>query len=129
MKTIKCYELKNVRGYRECREVDVPEHEIPDRILIPKIDIGSLYRNFSPELVAGIVEDNILNTFDTSKGEIFLVCLLKSHPTLQQNFTRLCWKWFKKMAENIFIDARNEASKKMGEKVMEATKDITLPFI
>ncbi|RLB01240.1 MAG: hypothetical protein DRG83_10455, partial [Deltaproteobacteria bacterium] len=32
------------------------------------------------------------------------------HPTLQQNFTRVCVDWFKELSEKKYYDLRNEAS-------------------
>lgn len=53
------------------------------------------------------------------------------HPTLQQNFTRLCVAWLRTCGtkdENCFDD-RNIASHKLGKKLLPILDDVILPFI
>ncbi len=52
------------------------------------------------------------------------------HPTIQQNFTKLCVAWFLRMAEDSFrYDKRNEASVKLARKLYNILKESYLPMI
>lgn len=56
--------------------------------------------------------------------------MANEHPTLQQNFMRLCRKFIVKMSQKTYYDGRNESSVKMAKKMVEAIKDDScLPFI
>lgn len=56
--------------------------------------------------------------------------MANNHPTLQQNFMRMCRKFIEKMAEKTYFDARNENSVKMAKKMVSAIEnDTCLPFI
>lgn len=55
--------------------------------------------------------------------------LSNEHPTLQQNFMRLCRKFIKKMAEKKYYDGRNESSVKLAKKISEVIDDEALPFV
>lgn len=52
----------------------------------------------------------------------FVETMGKDHPTLQQSFTQLCLEWIKFLAERDerYFDGRNEASKKLCDKIKGA---------
>lgn len=49
------------------------------------------------------------------------------HRTLQQNFTRLCVEWLRKLAETENFDERNEASIRFAKSIED--KLTALPYI
>ena len=57
--------------------------------------------------------------------------LRREHPTLQQNFTRLCVAWLERCAEDgeDTFDLRNQATHEIAKKAMAAIKNEPLPFI
>jgi hemerythrin superfamily protein len=56
--------------------------------------------------------------------------LANDHPTLQQNFMRLCRKFISRMARKTYYDDRNKDSVTMAKKMMEAVGETAcLPFV
>jgi len=54
--------------------------------------------------------------------EFFVTAMSREHRTLQQNFTRLCLRWFEvlaEMKENNYYDLRNEASCELAEAIIQ----------
>lgn len=47
----------------------------------------------------------------------------KTHPTLQQNFMRLCVGFIVRMSQKPFYDDRNKVSVELAKKMVEAIKD------
>lgn len=72
---------------------------------------------------------NMVNDFGFEDDEL-AEKMANEHPTLQQNFMRLCRKFIVKMSQKTYYDDRNESSVKMAKKMVEAIKeDSSLPFI
>ena len=56
--------------------------------------------------------------------------MANNHPTLQQNFMRMCIKFIRKMAEKKYCDGRNEASVNLAKRIVEAIDgNDALPFV
>ena len=53
--------------------------------------------------------------------------MANNHPTLQQNFMRLCTLFIKEMSKKTYYDGRNEKSVLMAKKMAELIE--TLPFV
>ena len=52
------------------------------------------------------------------------------HPTLQQNFTRFCIQWLKRLAEDGFsFDDRNKASVEFARSIRHQLEKAYLPYI
>ena len=52
------------------------------------------------------------------------------HPTLQQNFTRFCIQWLKRLAEDGFsFDDRNKASVEFARSIKDKLEKAYLPYI
>ena len=51
------------------------------------------------------------------------------HPTLQQNFTRVCVDWFKELSEKKYYDLRNEASVLLAKKLRKELDNSYLPHV
>lgn len=51
------------------------------------------------------------------------------HPTLQQNFTKLCVAWLKHLSNKEHYDLRNEASVKFAKSIKEELEKVGLPTI
>ena len=75
------------------------------------------------------VIDTMIN--DTCFDEKFIAeQLANNHPTLQQNFMRLCMRFIEKMGEKTYFDGRNEASVKTAKQIVEALGGTTyLPLV
>lgn len=73
---------------------------------------------------------DVLNNFGFNP-ELFCEEMAKDHRTLQQNFTRLCFAWIKKCAEEDYRhDERNRASHvKCKEIVDTMSKDPAWDFL
>lgn len=71
-----------------------------------------------------------INSFTFSNKE-FCEVMAREHRTIQQNFTRLCFKWIETCAKMELFDDRNEASVMSCRKLQEVIEkeDIGLPFI
>ena len=61
-------------------------------------------------------------------SKTFAKTICEGHRTLQQSTMRLFMEVIREMANNSYDD-RNEASVEMAKKIIEATKDCSLPFI
>lgn len=69
---------------------------------------------------------------DCSLDEAYIAKkLANEHPTLQQNFMRICRNFIKMMAEKTYYDGRNEASVEMAKKIVEnwEENEPSLPFV
>lgn len=57
--------------------------------------------------------------------------MLSEHPTLQQNFTRLCVAWLEALAKVEYCDLRNEASVELAKLFVETIppEKRALPYI
>ena len=66
--------------------------------------------------------DKMVNTFDLEALELAGQQLSTTHPTLQQNFMRLCLAFLKGMANQKYADPRNEASVEVAKAAWEAIK-------
>jgi len=51
------------------------------------------------------------------------------HPTLQQNFTRVCVDWFKELSEKKYYDLRNEASVLLAKRLRKELDNTYLPHV
>lgn len=51
------------------------------------------------------------------------------HPTLQQNFTKLCCAWLRHLATTEYYDDRNIASVKFAKSIKEQLWKVVLPTI
>ena len=51
------------------------------------------------------------------------------HPTLQQNFTKLCCAWLKYLATTEYYDDRNIASVKFAQSIKDELQNAALPMI
>lgn len=73
--------------------------------------------------------DRLIN--DCSLDEEYVAMKLsQTHPTLQQNFMRICREFIKKMAEKTYFDGRNESSVNLAKRLNEVMEsDASLPFI
>lgn len=71
----------------------------------------------------------MINDCAFNEGEL-AEAMVNNHPTLQQNFMRLCMKFIEGMSKKTHWDARNEKSVKMAKKMVSAIEnDTCLPFI
>ena len=72
----------------------------------------------------------MINDCGFREGEL-AEAMVKNHPTLQQNFMRLCVKFIEGMSKKTYWDARNEKSVKLAKAMLsEVGEDGTgLPFI
>lgn len=59
-----------------------------------------------------------VNSFSTDYKD-FAEHMSCEHPTLQQNFTKLCIAWLKKLAETKHYDLRNEGSVKFAHSIQD----------
>ena len=56
--------------------------------------------------------------------------MANEHPTLQQSFARMCFKFIKTMADKEYYDLRNEATVLTCKKIVDTFKDdMHLPLI
>lgn len=51
------------------------------------------------------------------------------HPTIQQNFTKLCCAWLRYLATTEYYDARNIASVKFAKSIKDELWHVVLPTI
>lgn len=64
-----------------------------------------------------------VNSYGVDSQE-FIDLMSREHRTLQQSFTRLCLKWIEKVgSEEYRTDARNEASKEVCHKMLQAFRE------
>ena len=78
--------------------------------------------------VANVLSDYI-NTLDSQANDRLVQQLAAMHPTLQQNFTRLCVAWFKKLAQKSLYDDRIKASVILAKKLKPELDSACLPHI
>jgi len=70
-----------------------------------------------------------VNTCDLEAGEKLAEQLLRVHPTLQQNVTRFCVAWFRKLAGSRMFDDRNKASVMLARRIKPELDEAFLPYI
>ena len=72
-----------------------------------------------------------LNNFSKQPTDELVEELLREHRTLQQCFSRLCLRWFERVAEAPHgFDLRNEASVDLAREIMKIDLRVrALPFI
>lgn len=70
--------------------------------------------NFNAEVI-----DTMINDFGFDE-KIIAEKMANNHPTLQQNFMRLCMRFIENMAGKEYYDGRNEASVKTAKQIIEA---------
>ena len=72
----------------------------------------------------------MVNPLDFDADE-FANAMRREHPTLQQNFTRLCVAWIKRCAKDpeTAFDDRNAGTKEFADRVVDLANDVCLPFI
>ena len=51
------------------------------------------------------------------------------HPTLQQNFTKLCCAWLRHLATTDYWDARNKASVDFAKSIKDELSHVVLPMV
>ena len=51
------------------------------------------------------------------------------HPTLQQNFTKLCCAWLRHLATTDYWDARNKASVDFAKSIKDELSNAVLPTV
>ena len=51
------------------------------------------------------------------------------HPTLQQNFTKLCCAWLRHLATTDYWDARNKASVDFAKSIKDELWNVVLPTV
>ena len=51
------------------------------------------------------------------------------HPTLQQNFTKLCCAWLRHLATTDYWDARNKASVDFAKSIKDELWHVVLPTV
>lgn len=79
--------------------------------------------DFYAEAVSDMVNDTSFN------ADALAEKMSNDHPTLQQNFMRMCVKFIKKMAEKSCYDARNKSSVLMAKQMVSNMENDALPFI
>ena len=81
--------------------------------------------DFKARNISDIINDCLLDEAYVAKR------LADEHPTLQQNFMRICRNFIKMMAEKTYYDGRNEASVEMAKKIVEnwEENEPSLPFV
>ena len=63
------------------------------------------------------------------EDDALAVKMASNHPTLQQNFMRMCVKFIKEMAQKSYCDDRNRNSVEFAKQVMEIVDNSYFPFI
>ena len=69
-----------------------------------------------------------VNSF-TSDYDEFAEKMGMEHPTLQQNFTKLCCAWLKHLATTDYWDARNKASVDFAKSIKDELSNVVLPTV
>ncbi len=72
---------------------------------------------------------DMVNDF-TFQDEELAEKMANNHPTLQQNFMRLCVGFIKRLSEKTYCDDRNRASVELAKKMMSAIEQpACLPYV
>lgn len=69
-----------------------------------------------------------VNSFNCDYDE-FAKKMGMEHPTLQQNFTKLCCAWLKHLATTDYWDARNKASVDFAKTIKDELWHVVLPTV
>ena len=69
-----------------------------------------------------------VNSFNCDYEE-FAQKMGMEHPTLQQNFTKLCCAWLKHLATTDYWDARNKASVDFAKSIKDELWHVVLPTV
>lgn len=69
-----------------------------------------------------------VNSFNCDYDE-FAQKMGMEHPTLQQNFTKLCCAWLKHLATTDYYDARNQASVDFAKSIKDELWHVVLPTV
>ncbi len=69
-----------------------------------------------------------VNSFTCDYDE-FAQKMRMEHPTLQQNFTKLCCAWLKHLATTDYWDARNKASVDFAKSIKDELSNAVLPMV
>ena len=69
-----------------------------------------------------------VNSFNCDYDE-FAQKMGMEHPTLQQNFTKLCCAWLKHLATTDYWDARNKASVDFAKSIKDELWHAVLPTV
>ena len=69
-----------------------------------------------------------VNSFNCDYDE-FAQKMGMEHPTLQQNFTKLCCAWLKHLATTDYWDARNKASVDFAKSIKDELWHVVLPTV
>lgn len=78
---------------------------------------------FNASVLIDMVNDTSFNHKELAKK------MANNHPTLQQNFMRLCLSFIKEMASKEYYDGRNESSVKVAKEIVTNFGDDYLPYI
>lgn len=71
---------------------------------------------------------NYVNSLNCDYDE-FAQKMGMEHPTLQQNFTKLCCAWLRHLASTDHWDARNKASVDFAKSIKDELWNVVLPTI
>ena len=71
---------------------------------------------------------NYVNSFNCDYDE-FAQKMGMEHPTLQQNFTKLCCAWLRYLATTDYWDARNKASVDFAKSIKDELWHVVLPMV
>lgn len=77
---------------------------------------------------AVITMTNYVNSFTCDYDE-FAKKMGIEHPTLQQNFTKLCCAWLRHLATTDYYDARNQASVDFAKSIKDELWHVVLPTV
>ena len=69
-----------------------------------------------------------VNSFNCDYDE-FAQKMGMEHPTLQQDFTKLCCAWLKHLATTDYWDARNKASVDFAKSIKDELWHVVLPTV
>ena len=69
-----------------------------------------------------------VNSFNCDYNE-FAQKMGMEHPTLQQNFTKLCCAWLKHLATTDYWHARNKASVDFAKSIKDELWHVVLPTV
>lgn len=79
------------------------------------------------EIVESVTD--VVNTFGDGQTDTFIHQMSFQHKTLQQSFTRLCFKWIEAVASDEYkVDGRNQHSHEICKKVVSTMKPLNNGF-
>ena len=82
----------------------------------------------SAESTVRYMED-FVNNYSCPMDE-FVTLMTRRHRTLQQSFTKLCFKWIEKVASPEYThDGRNEASHRISKRAMNASRKVLVNWL